>query len=331
MYDLNNIDDLIKIENKVLEWHNANIKDRQSRIDKLWTGWVSIWNGKPEDLTYGCYTCLWGETRQIRHADRCHYNCPFCYYYEQEINPIPEDFYMMDQLYLKDEIMLLMQRRGYKVDSFAWLQKEPLLFLNKMIVLMREIAKYGTHQYLYTNGVLADEDNLKRLRDNGLNEIRFNLQASNFSKRVLNHMLLAVKYIDNVCIETPMFSDSFNNFVKHKDLIKDSGINQINTPELQLKPENFEIFEKEGYFYRHRRGYISPITSRHYSIDLIKIANNENWPIVINDCSNETKIYRGAKASAACQFEGIAYAWDPMRTLPKHHYEWHLENTIYED
>ena len=81
MYDLNNIDDLIKIENKVMDWHKATIEDRQSRIDNMWTnGWVSIWNpfgGGREGLTYGCYTCLWGDTRQIRHADRCHFNCPF--------------------------------------------------------------------------------------------------------------------------------------------------------------------------------------------------------------------------------------------------------------
>lgn len=321
---------LIEIENQVQEWHYNNIKERQQKLNKLWTNdWVAIWNGTPDTLTPGCNACLWGELRQIRHSDKCNLDCTFCYYYRQDLKTIPKDFYFLDDLlFLKDEIELLVRRRGHRIDSFAWVQKEPLIFLDKMTSLMKEIATYDKHQFLYTNGTLVTEDALKQLSDSGLNEIRFNLQATNFAADVLHHMEMAVKYIEYVCIETPMFSKTIHNFLHHKDFIKNSGIYQINVPELQLKENNIEIYKDEGPLYRNRRGLVTPLSSRHYVYDLMEIAEEENWDIVINDCSNETKFYRGTKSSVSDQFSGVAYQFNPWLEIPIENYEWALKEII---
>ena len=64
-------------------------------------------------------------------------------------------------------------------------------------------------------------------------------------------------------------------------------------PELQLSQHNQDKFKDEGLIYRHRRGYVSPVTSRRYVYNLIEMALEEDWPVVINDCSNDLKFYRG--------------------------------------
>lgn len=45
--------------------------------------------------------------------------------------------------------------------------------------------------------------------------------------------------------------------------------------------------------YIYRGGYISPIWSRELTLKLMKIADEENWDLVVHDCSNYTKFARG--------------------------------------
>jgi pyruvate formate-lyase activating enzyme-like uncharacterized protein len=323
---------MVFIENEVMKWHLQKIKARQDKLELLYRdpeGFLAIWNGFPECLTPGCHACLFGRNCQIRHSTKCQMKCDFCYYHNQKLGDMLKSFYKIDNMYFtQDEVALLYDRRP--MDATGWLQKEPLLELEKMIPLLKRIADKGQHQYLYTNGIAASDEVLKKLKDNGLNEIRFNLQATDFSDRVLSNMELAVKYIDYVCIETPMFSRTFENYKKHKNRIKNSGIKQINTPELQLKASNYDLFKDEGVLYRHRRGYVSPLSSRHYTYDLIEMAENEKWKIVINDCSNETKWYRGSKEQLSFGFSGIAYDfW--LNTPPRDNYIWAIDNVLDQD
>lgn len=67
-----------------------------------------------------------------------------------------------------------------------------------------------------------------------------------------------------------------------------------------------------------RQGYISPIWSREITFDIMKMASDENWDIVVHDCSNYTKYARelnfsnklgmwyGA-TSYSCEFEIFPY------------------------
>lgn len=70
----------------------------------------------------------------------------------------------------------------------------------------------GIYQHLYTNGTLATENNLKLLGEMGLDEIRFNLGASNCSEKVIEAIKIAKKYIKYVGIETPMTPQFLKNF-----------------------------------------------------------------------------------------------------------------------
>ena len=52
-------------------------------------------------------------------------------------------------------------------------------------------------------------------------------------------------------------------------------------------------------------GYISPIESRQLTYDILELADKEKWDVVINDCSNEQKFYRGIQKFLA--LENIGY------------------------
>jgi hypothetical protein len=70
--------------------------------------------------------------------------------------------------------------------------------------------------------------------------------------------------------------------------------------------------------YISRQGYISPIWSRELTLKFMKIANDENWDLVVHDCSNDTKFARNLNLSSkegkwfgashyACEFSRIPY------------------------
>ena len=68
-----------------------------------------------------------------------------------------------------------------------------------------------------------------------------------------------------------------------------------------------------------RMGYLSPIWSRDLTLQFMRIADNEQWDIVVHDCSNHTKFARDLNlrakeggwfgaSSYACEFPTIPYA-----------------------
>jgi pyruvate formate-lyase activating enzyme-like uncharacterized protein len=285
-----------------------------------------------DDLSAGCTFCLKNRITHIRHSSDCQCHCDFCYFNGAESGIIPKYGYRLgafrNAFYLTEqELMLVLEKQIYHtVDAIGWLHKEPLIHLDKMLRVMKQIPKA---QYLYTNGILADKDTAKKLADAGLNEIRFNLQATDFSELVLENMKNCIGLFDSVVIETPIYSKSYANFVKHKDFIRDSGIHQINTPELQVAPNTIDLFEKtEGICYRHRKGYTSPLSSRHFTYDLIELAERENWNILINDCSNETKFYRDTPYRRDTEMDPLIQYSSRFSLLPPANYYYIIDKLV---
>ena len=76
---------------------------------------------------------------------------------------------------------------------------------------------------------------MKALGEAGLDELRFNLGASNCSDKVIKLMAIAKKYIKNVGIETPMTPEFFETFFKKKQAILETKLDFINCDRIALK------------------------------------------------------------------------------------------------
>jgi len=115
-----------------------------------------------------------------------------------------------------------------------------------------------------------------------------------------------------------MFKTYYTSFIANRKEILDTGVDQINCAELHLLKQNVKEYEEEP-LYCYKSGYISPVSSRQFTYDLIDMASHEKWQnVVIHDCSNEVKYYRGIKREAP--FGTIQYRNEmqlPMR--------WYLE------
>ena len=311
------------IENHVESIVLNNIRERQKKIPNLVqdkSKMLAYWGG---ELTPGCKYCLNGETSAFRSSIKCNLYCKFCYCYCVDVakfNEIPiynKNIYRIGNFYFNLQSLesALIQHHKEKTKALGWVYYEPMCEENKLYPAMEIIAENGYYQFLYTNGTKLTEDNLKKLHDSGLNEIRFNLAATNCADNVVEKMAIARKYFDYVCIESPIFTEYYEIFKKKIDKILNTGVTHIHFAELQLtRPMiKYRTWDSEGAIYRHYMSYISPIKSRQLVYDIFDLAVSQNWhDVTLHDCSNEVKLYRGINVNN--NLHNIAY--QGMATLP---------------
>ena len=242
----------------------------------------------------GCRSCLLGTgLSAIRKTNKCNIQCPFCYNYG-ELHcqpPIGDGLWEIGGTkFYEDDIDLLLTIHN-KPTGIAYVYLEPFMEIEKYYGVIRKFHEAGIHQHMYTNGTLCTEENLRALGEAGLDELRFNLGATNCADKVIASMAMAKKYIKKVGIETPMTPDFFEGFQEKKEAILATGIDFINCAELHLNPNNIGNYEGEA-MYMTRLGYLSPIWSRDLTLCFMKQAVEENWPVAVHDCCNRTKFAR---------------------------------------
>lgn len=276
--------------------------------------------GNESKFPKGCRSCLIGTgLSAIRKTNKCNLECKFCYNYGQleDSPPIGEGMWEIGgtKFYEKDIDLLLSIHQ--KPTGIAYVYLEPFMEIEKYYSVIKKFSDEKIHQHLYTNGTLATEETLKALGEAGLSEIRFNLGASGCSDKVIDNIKIAKKYIEYVGIETPMTPEFFETFFEKKQQILETKLDFINCAELHLGENNIDNYYGEN-MYISRHGYISPIWSRELTLKFMKIADDENWDLVIHDCSNYTKFARGLNLNSkagmwfgasnyACEFSRIPY------------------------
>jgi len=251
--------------------------------------------GDESKFPQGCRSCLLGTgLSAIRKTNKCNLRCKFCYNYGEmdAIPPVGEGMWEIGgtKFYEKDIDLLLSIQQ--KPTGISYVYLEPFMEIEKYYPVIKKFRDAQIHQHLYTNGTLATEENLKALGEAGLDEIRFNLGATNCSDKVIEIIGTAKKYIKSVGIETPMTPEFFEAFLKKKRTILDTKLDFINCAELHLNENNIYNYYGEN-MYISRHGYISPVWSRELTLKFMKIADDEAWDLVVHDCSNYTKFARG--------------------------------------
>ncbi len=250
--------------------------------------------GDEKKFSKGCRSCLCGTgLSAIRKTNKCNLECKFCYNYGEldTIPPVGEGLWEIGgtKFYERDLDLLLSIQQ--KPTGISYVYLEPFMEIEKYYSVVQKFHQAGIHQHLYTNGTLATEESLKALGEAGLDEIRFNLGASRCSDKVVENIRIAKQYIPFVGIETPMTPSFYKAFFKKQQAILDTGLDFINCAELHLNPNNIGNYYGEN-MYMARRGYISPIWSRELTLKFMKTADDEQWNLVVHDCSNHTKFAR---------------------------------------
>ncbi len=309
----------------VLAQIEAAIDDRNSLLMSEINNLKTLENrtyyvGNESKFPKGCRSCLLGNgLSAVRKTNKCNLACKFCYNYGELdcIPPVGEGMWEIggSKFYEKDIDLLLSIHK--KPTGISYVYLEPFMEIEKYYSVIKKFHHAQIHQHLYTNGTLATDETLKALGEAGLDEIRFNLGATLCSDKVIDNIKIAKKHIRYVGVETPMTPDFYRVFFEKKEAILATGLDFINCAELHLNANNIDNYYGEN-MYISRHGYISPAWSRELTLKLMKTADEENWDLVVHDCSNHTKFARGLNLRAkeggwfgasdyACEFSRIPY------------------------
>ena len=281
------------------------VNARDSRLRQEIKGLKSLadrtyYVGPEERFPRGCKSCLLGTgLSAVRKTNKCNIACPFCYNYgELDCQPpIGEGLWEIGGTKFYEEDLDLLLSVQKKPTGIAYVYLEPFMEIEAYYGVIRRFHAAGIHQHMYTNGTLCTEQNLRALGESGLDELRFNLGATDCADSVIAHIALAKRYIPYVGIETPMTPDFLDAFLQKKQRVLDTGLDYINCAELHLNPNNIDNYAGEP-MYMSRLGYLSPVWSHEISLKMLKMADDEGWPIVVHDCCNRTKLARDLNLKA---------------------------------
>jgi pyruvate formate-lyase activating enzyme-like uncharacterized protein len=201
-------------------------------------------------LSVACYYCKMGFGPTINLADGCNRNCFFCFQYRpQNIKKINGN-----QDVLNAGMIHYLKNYKFKknIINLGISGGEPLLALDGVLESIRIVKQHRKNKSiirLYTNGDLLNEGILKKLKQTGLDEIRFGIKYGDL--RILNKIILAKKYIPRVLMEGPVFpkSEKFMKKLLHElNNIKIFGINLL---DLRCR-YNVPLYKKRGYLFDYK-------------------------------------------------------------------------------
>ena len=301
---------------------NAKHKELMADIPHLKTlEGRTYYVGDDSKFPGGCRSCLLGTgLSAVRKTNRCNLRCPFCYDWgEMELQPpIGEGYWEIGGTKYRAEDLPLLLSTSNRPTGIAYVYLEPFMEIEQYYGVIARFHAAGVHQHMYTNGTLANEENLRALGEAGLDELRFNLGATDCADGVIRAISLAKRFIPYVGVETPMTPAFRRAFAAKKQKVLDTGLDFINCAELHLNPNNIDNYAGEP-MYLSRQGYLSPVWSHAISLNMLRMAAEENWPLAVHDCSNRTKFARDLNLKAheggwfgasdyACEFPVMPYA-----------------------
>lgn len=89
--------------------------------------------------------------------------------------------------------------RNPRIEGISFSGGEPFKYLDKIYEWLTFVNENYSHlnlyKWIYTNGVLVTEESCLKLREHGLNEIRFDLAATNYSNKIIDKIRYCKKYL----------------------------------------------------------------------------------------------------------------------------------------
>lgn len=121
---------------------------------------------------------------------------------------------------------------------------EPLLHMDEVRDYLRSFRAADRDRrprpwfYLYTNGLHATRDRLKELVDLGLDEIRFHLGASDYSRPVRRRLQAAAGIVPTVTVETPAWPPHRRKLFETLPFFEEIGLKHLNLGEVHINGTN---------------------------------------------------------------------------------------------
>jgi pyruvate formate-lyase activating enzyme-like uncharacterized protein len=147
--------------------------------------------------------------------------------------------------------------------------------------------------WLYTNGLRADPEVCRRLREAGLNELRFNLAATGYRHPlVLDHISKASDFFSDLTVEIPVIPSDVPFILEALPLWAANGVTRLNLHELvydsgsasgTMPGERVKIRMRDGHACEYNP------ESRGGVLAIVEELRRRGIPLSVNYCSLASK------------------------------------------
>lgn len=183
---------------------------------------------------------------------KCHRDCYFCFNHNQA----DYEKFFREGCPWEEGLARSAKENAGKLACVGLTGGEPLLNLDDSIRFLERASEEfpGAHLRMYTSGDLLTEEGAARLRDAGLQEIRFSVKdfdPEDLQERVLEAMSLAKRYIPDVMVEMPVIPGTGERMRELLRRFDEIGIDGINMLEFCFPFCNWDEFDKRGLLVRN--------------------------------------------------------------------------------
>ena len=250
-------------------------------------------------ISPGCAACKAGTWDCIFITQRCNLTCEFCY---SPLALLPDD---AGSAFGSTPEQIAGMHARTRITGISFSGGEPFLEPQKLLEWVSWFRQHHPEQYswVYTNGLLAEAGILQELGKLGLEEIRFNMAASNYNNpKVLQNLAAAVECIPNVTVEIPSIPVHAGKLFASLPEWSARGVKYLNLHELIYEPgslsgsmagERQMVILPDGH-----QNCIDP-ASRDLTLAVMQKVAEEHLPLAVNDCSLQSKLLqmRGRRRS----------------------------------
>ncbi|GAB6096035.1 hypothetical protein JCM14469_22880 [Desulfatiferula olefinivorans] len=188
---------------------------------------------------------------------------------------------------------------------------EPLLTADKTVRFIDHVRRNSDdsrHIWMYTNGTLLDENTVRRLKDAGLNEIRFDISAKDYD---LSRLRLAVGHIPVVTVEIPAIPEDRDRLSALLTELHEVGVNHLNLHQLRLTPHNSRFLSRRNYTFLHGEK-VTVLESELTALSILNECAERSLPLPVNYCSFT---YKNQFQKAAARKRSARWIIKPVESL----------------
>ncbi len=231
------------------------------------------------NLSPGCRSCVEGGWSCLFVNGRCNGRCFYCPTSQDDDGPPVTNGILFET---PDDYAAYLKRFRFTGASISG--GEPLLTPELSISFIkaaRERCGNGIHIWLYTNGTMLTPELCRRLKDAGLNEIRFDIGAVRYN---LKKLRVAMDIIPVVTVEIPAIPEDEASMRRKIFEMKEAGVRYLNLHQLRLTPHNFSHLLDRGYRFIHGEKITVP-DSELVALRLARFSIESGAGLPVNYCS----------------------------------------------
>jgi uncharacterized protein len=230
-------------------------------------------------LSPGCQCCGTGTWSCLFINNICNASCFFCPSTQNEIGePSTSSISFSDP---KEYIEYI---KKFNIKGVSISGGEPLITFDKSLRFIQDVRNaMGEEIYiwLYTNGLLLDREKAIKLKEAGLDEIRFDLSAVGYKTAKIRH---AAGIIENITVEIPAIPEDLEMLKNLLPKLKEEGVNFLHLHQLRCTLFNQENLRKKEYTFLHGPK-VSILESELAALELISWERKNKIGLPINYCS----------------------------------------------